>query len=81
MRLFFYGGIGVWGLLGAFIFFFRVLAGRELETSLPNFLLQAGLVAAMGWLFQREQKAKTAAIETVRAQMRQGKYPGDKAKQ
>jgi hypothetical protein len=69
LRLFFYAGFGLSGLLGAFVFFFRILAGRELGTAIPNFGLQMGLVALMGWLFRLESQAKQRAISAIKAEM------------
>jgi hypothetical protein len=69
LRLFFYAGFGMSGLLGAFVFFFRILAGRELDTTIPNFGLQMGLVALMVWLFRWESRVKREAIATVQAEM------------
>jgi Low psii accumulation1 / Rep27 len=69
LRLFFYAGFGISGLTGAFVFFFRILAGRELETTIPNFGLQMGLVVLMGWLFRLESQAKQRAIASVQAEM------------
>ena len=42
--------------LGAFVFFFKLLAGRELDSTLPNFALQVGIVALMVFLWRWEQK-------------------------
>jgi hypothetical protein len=78
LRLFFYGGFGAWGAIGAFIFFFRILAGRDLSTAVPNFALQMGLVGAMGWLFLRESRAKEAAIADFKATMKATPAPKSK---
>ena len=56
LRQFVYIAVGASGGIGAFVFFFRVLAGRELETALPNLAFQVGLVALMVVLFRWEQK-------------------------
>jgi hypothetical protein len=55
IRKFFYLAFGLSGLLGGFIFFFKVLAGRDLPHSLPNLALQAGVVALMIWLYRLEK--------------------------
>lgn len=55
LRQFLYFGFGASGFIGAFIFFFQILAGRNLETALPNFALQIGVVALMVWLFRLDQ--------------------------
>lgn len=52
LRHFVYLAFGASGGLGAFIFMLKVLAGQDLEHTLPNFALQIGLVAAMVWLFK-----------------------------
>jgi hypothetical protein len=75
LRLFFYGGFGVYGLIGAFVFFFKVLAGRDLATTVPNLLLQLGLVAAMGGLFRWEGQRKQQDIETMKREMRSPPKP------
>ncbi len=67
LRLFFYAGFGISGLTGAFVFFFRMLAGRDLETTVPNFGLQIGLVLLMGWLFRLESRHKQQAIAAMQA--------------
>lgn len=58
LRQFIYIGFGASGFIGAFIFLMQLLAGREVETALPNFALQIGVVALMVWLFRLEQRAK-----------------------
>lgn len=52
-----YVTFGASGFIGAFIFLMRLLAGRDVETVLPNFALQVGIVALMVWLFRLEQRA------------------------
>jgi Low psii accumulation1 / Rep27 len=59
LRQFLYFGFGASGFIGAFIFFFQILAGRELETALPNFALQVGVVALMVWLFRLDQASSS----------------------
>ena len=54
LRKFMYLGFGASGLIGAFIFFLQLLAGRGSMTVLSNFALQIGVVASMVWLFRRE---------------------------
>ncbi|MFK0729612.1 MAG: DUF3493 domain-containing protein [Gloeotrichia echinulata IR180] len=56
IRKFIYIGVGASGLIGAFVFFFKLLAGRELDSTLPNFALQVGIVALMVFLWRWEQK-------------------------
>jgi len=57
LRQFIYGAFGASGFIGAFVFFMQLLAGRNVETVLPNFALQVGVVALMVWLFRLEQRA------------------------
>ncbi|NDJ22989.1 DUF3493 domain-containing protein [Nostoc sp. B(2019)] len=56
LRQFIYIAFGASGLLGAFIFFFRLLAGRDVDSALPNFALQVGIVALMVFLWRWEQQ-------------------------
>ncbi|TAE56867.1 MAG: DUF3493 domain-containing protein [Nostocales cyanobacterium] len=60
LRQFIYFGVGASGFIGAFVFFFQILAGRNLESALPNFALQTGIVALMVFLWRWEQKTKNA---------------------
>ncbi|ABA22787.1 conserved hypothetical protein [Trichormus variabilis ATCC 29413] len=55
LRQLLYVGFGASGFIGAFIFFFQILAGRNMETALPNFALQVGVVALMIFLWRWEQ--------------------------
>ena len=52
LRKFIYVSFGLSGAIGGFVFLFRVLAGRDLETTLPNLALQIGVVALMVGLFR-----------------------------
>lgn len=70
IRLFIYGGCGASGLIGGIVFFFQILAGRDLETSIPNFAIQAGVVAATTSLFLWEQKRKTKLVQAWRDKIR-----------
>jgi hypothetical protein len=56
IRKFIYVACGASGFIGAFIFFFKVLARRDLEHTLPNLALQVGIVALMIFLWRWEQK-------------------------
>jgi hypothetical protein len=60
LRRFIYFAFGGSGAIGAFVFLTQALAGREIETALPNLALQVGLVALMVWLFRidREKNRK-----------------------
>lgn len=55
LRQFIYISIGASGFIGAFVFFFQLLAGKNIETTLPNFALQIGIVALMVFLWRWEQ--------------------------
>ncbi|NJL22654.1 MAG: DUF3493 domain-containing protein [Leptolyngbyaceae cyanobacterium SM1_3_5] len=57
LRQFIYVAFGASGFIGGFIFFFQLLAGRDLETTLPNFAIQVGVVALMVWLYRLEQRS------------------------
>lgn len=58
LRQFVYLACAASGFIGALIFLTQLLAGRaEVETVLPNFALQVGVVALMVWLFRLEQRA------------------------
>ncbi len=52
LRKFLYVTFGLSGAIGGFVFLFRVLAGRNLETTLPNLALQIGVVVLMIGLFR-----------------------------
>jgi Low psii accumulation1 / Rep27 len=52
LRQFIYVSCLASGSIGGIVFFFKVAAGRDLETSIPNLALQAGVVAVMGWLLR-----------------------------
>ncbi|MBD6617616.1 DUF3493 domain-containing protein [Komarekiella sp. 'clone 1'] len=56
LRQFLYIAFGASGLLGAFIFFFQLLAGRDIDSALPNLALQVGIVALMVFLWRWEQQ-------------------------
>jgi Low psii accumulation1 / Rep27 len=60
-RRFIYLGAAASGSIGGFIFFFQVLAGRNLDNSLPNLALQLGVVALMLTLYRFDGRKKDAA--------------------
>jgi Low psii accumulation1 / Rep27 len=66
IRQFIYAGSGISAAIGGVVFFFQILAGRELGTAIPNFALQAGVFALMVWLYGREQRASAKMIDLVR---------------
>ncbi len=56
LRQFIYVGVGASGFIGAFVFFFQILAGRNIDSALPNFMLQVVIVALMIFLWRWEQR-------------------------
>ncbi|UBF24444.1 DUF3493 domain-containing protein [Kovacikia minuta CCNUW1] len=54
LRKFVYGAFAVSGAIGGFVFLTQMLAGQDVGEALPNFALQAGVVALMIWLFRLE---------------------------
>ena len=47
LRQFIYIGVGASGFIGAFVFFFQLLAGRDIEQAAPNFAIQLGVIGLM----------------------------------
>ncbi|HEY9618529.1 MAG TPA: DUF3493 domain-containing protein [Microcoleaceae cyanobacterium] len=58
LRQFIYIAFGASGAIGGFVFFTQALAGRDVESALPNLALQIGVVALMVWLFRLENRKK-----------------------
>ncbi|GAX36112.1 DUF3493 domain-containing protein [Nodularia sp. NIES-3585] len=56
LRQFIYIGFGASALIGAFIFFFQVLAGRDVNHAGSNLAVQIGVLALMIFLWRWEQK-------------------------
>ena len=56
LRKFVYVACGASGFIGAFVFLAQLLAERDVDTALPNFALQVGVIALMVFLFRREQR-------------------------
>jgi Low psii accumulation1 / Rep27 len=56
LRQFVYFGCGASGFIGAVIFLAQLAAGRDVDSALPNFALQIGVVALMVWLFRWESR-------------------------
>lgn len=50
LRMFIYLVFGLSGFVGGLVFLAQILAGRDVMAALPNFALQAGVVALMVWL-------------------------------
>lgn len=65
LRKFIYLGVGASGTIGAFVFFFRVLAGRDLATAVPSLALQLGLMAAAYGLVVLENRAQARIQERM----------------
>ncbi|MGK7907754.1 MAG: DUF3493 domain-containing protein [Synechococcus sp.] len=76
IRQLIYGTCIASGGIGAFVFFFRALAGRDLETTLPSLALQLGVVAAAFSLLRWERKRQASLTDRLREQMRSGAFPG-----
>ncbi|OUL17792.1 DUF3493 domain-containing protein [Nostoc sp. 106C] len=55
LRKFIYIACGASGLIGIFIFFFKLLAGRDVDNALSNLFLQIGIVTLIGCLWRWEQ--------------------------
>lgn len=56
LRKFIYASCGASGAIGGFVFFTKILAGREVAETLPNLALQIGVVALMVFLFRWEDR-------------------------
>jgi hypothetical protein len=56
LRQFIYVAFGGSGAIGAIIFFTQILAGRDVETALPNLAVQLGVIGLMILLFRFDQK-------------------------
>lgn len=57
-RKFIYGAIAGSGGIGGVVFLAQILAGRNLDTALPNFAVQAGVVGLMVLLFYLENRVE-----------------------
>ncbi len=57
LRKFVYVGIATSGAIGGFVFFFQLLAGRDIETALPNLAIQLAVVGLMVFLFRWEGRS------------------------
>ena len=58
LRKFVYVAFGASGFIGGMVFLAQLAAGREVVSALPNFALQAGVVALMVWLFRLDRKKR-----------------------
>jgi Low psii accumulation1 / Rep27 len=52
LRQFVYVSCAISGAIGGVVFFFKLLAGKDLEATIPNLALQVGVVALMVWLLR-----------------------------
>lgn len=55
LRRFFYIAFAGSAFVGAVVFFFQLLAGKDITTTLPNFALQVGVLSLMLWLLWLER--------------------------
>ncbi|NJM66034.1 MAG: DUF3493 domain-containing protein [Acaryochloris sp. RU_4_1] len=55
LRRFFYVAFAGSALVGAVVFFFQLLAGKTVATTLSNLILQLGVLTLMLWLFWLER--------------------------
>lgn len=60
LRQFIYFGMGASGFIGGFICFCQLLAGRNVESTLPNLVIQVGLVILMVVLWKWELRGTQA---------------------
>ncbi len=61
LRQFLYLGFAASAFIGAFIFFFQVLAGRNIDSAAPNLVLQLGIFALMIFLWRWEQSRRRSS--------------------
>ncbi|CEJ42926.1 DUF3493 domain-containing protein [Umezakia ovalisporum] len=59
VRQFIYIGFGASALIGAFIFFFQVLAGEDVNSTVPNLALQLGILAVIIFLWKKDKNRQT----------------------
>ena len=52
LRQFVYLSCAASGAIGGVVFFFKLLAGKDLEATIPNLALQIGVVGLMVWLLR-----------------------------
>ena len=52
LRQFVYVSCALSGAIGGVVFFFKLLAGRDLEATIPNLALQIGVMALMVFLLR-----------------------------
>ncbi len=69
LRRFIYLAVGFSATVGAFVFFFRALAGRDLETTLPSLALQLGILAGALGLNRLESRSQQKLVRQVRQRL------------
>ncbi|MFQ3614811.1 MAG: DUF3493 domain-containing protein [Cyanobacteriota bacterium] len=65
LRRFIYLAVGSSATIGAFVFFFRALAGRDLSATLPSLALQLGILAGMLGLNHLENRSRKRLVGRV----------------
>lgn len=58
LRQFIYIACGASGFIGVFIFLSGLLAGRDVESALPNLALQIGVVTLMVFLWRWDSRKR-----------------------
>ncbi|MFS8852021.1 DUF3493 domain-containing protein [Synechococcus sp. R5-16] len=69
LRRFIYLAVGFSATIGAFVFFFRALAGRDLNTTLPSLALQLGILAGAIGLNRLENRSHQKVIRQVKQRL------------
>ncbi len=69
LRRFIYLAVGFSATVGAFVFFFRALAGRDLETTLPSLALQLGILAGALGLNRLENRSQQKLVRQMRQRL------------
>lgn len=70
LRKVIYGAAGASAGIGAFIFLFRALAGRDLGVTLPSLALQLGVLATMIALLRWESQAEERKRQQFRDRLK-----------
>lgn len=65
LRRFIYLAVGSSATIGAFVFFFQALAGRDLGATLPSLALQVGILAGMLGLNHLENRSRKRLVGRV----------------
>lgn len=59
-RKFIYIAFGASGVIGAFIFFLQLIAGKNVQNNIPNLLIQLAVIILMVLLFRWEDRQKSS---------------------